>query len=421
MENTVTIALDSTVRSQNSSRSKDSINSEVKPESCLESKHSKDVLIPEKQQQHQPPKHAEDRQNLQTTSETKDDSNLLMFTSCGQLLLGIVLVVFGVLVLVHGASLGNSGAGLWAGAGALVTGALGVVATLATSSTKTNSAFSSAHLASSLIALALSNMAAITALTAVVRDSQRVPEVSLLSFSGDDSQVMEVDDGLAGLLASIGLLVASVAELLVSGYSCLTLTPKLCGCLRASSANETASNGHLKTDNMVHQWVIAQKHVPTKNQQPPIYVVQPIPMPMHPMMQSPYGMPPTPGKFPPGGFMPAGSLPITTSMPYNIVPVLPHMLPYSGRPSSQSFHPKHKRQQIMDQERSERKQHLETKNESLKRMSSIDKDQVDLAQTYTGLDKRISEEFISIAMDPDRKSKASSHYGSEIGTAKTFS
>jgi len=86
-------------------------------------------------------------------------------------------------VLVHGASLGGSGAGLWAGAGALVAGALGVVATLATSSTKTNSAFSSAHLASSLIALALSNMAAITALTAVVRDSQRTPEVSLLSLS----------------------------------------------------------------------------------------------------------------------------------------------------------------------------------------------------------------------------------------------
>lgn len=96
---------------------------------------------------------------------------------------GVVLVVFGVLVLVHGASLGGSGAGLWAGAGALVAGALGVVATLATSSTKTNSAFSSAHLASSLIALALSNMAAITALTAVVRDSQRTPEVSLLSLS----------------------------------------------------------------------------------------------------------------------------------------------------------------------------------------------------------------------------------------------
>lgn len=93
MEVAPTIALDSTVRSLNSSyskESKDSVNSESKPESCLESKHSKDVLILEKQQQqHQHPKRAsENRQDLQAISETKDDSNLLMFTSCGQLLLG---------------------------------------------------------------------------------------------------------------------------------------------------------------------------------------------------------------------------------------------------------------------------------------------------------------------------------------------
>ena len=49
-------------------------------------------------------------------------------------------------------------------------------------------------------------------------------------------------------------------------------------------------------------------------------------------------------------------------------------------------------------------------------MTSIGEDQVDLSQTYTGLDKRISEEFISIAMDPDRKSKASSNHGSDIGS-----
>ncbi|XP_036149553.1 uncharacterized protein LOC118644060 [Monomorium pharaonis] len=415
MEDIATIALDSTMRSQNSSHSKeskDSINSELKPESYLESKHSKDVLIPEKQQlqqQHQLSRRAEDQQD-RAASEAKDDSNLLMFTSCGQLLLGIVLVVFGILVLVHGASLGGSGAGLWAGAAALVAGALGVVATLAASSTKTNSAFSSAHLASSLIALALSNMATITALTAVVRDSQRTPDVSFLSLSDDDSNVVEVDNGLAGLLASIGLLVASVAELLVSGYSCLTLTPKLCGCLRASNTEEMMIDSHLKTRNMVHQWVVTQNHMPAKSQQPPVYVVHPMPVPIHPMIQPPYGMPSTPG-----GFISARSLPISTPMPYGAVPMLSHMSPYVGRPQSQMYRSKHKRQPFADQE--EAKRHI--KNESPK-MSSPNDDQVDLAQTYTGLDKRISEEFISIAMDPDRKSKVSSCHGSEIGTAKTF-
>lgn len=96
---------------------------------------------------------------------------------------------------------------------------------------------------------------------------------------------MEVDNGLAGLLASIGLLVASVAELLVSGYSCLTLTPKLCGCLRASTTDEIMIDGHLKTRNMVHQWVVTQNHMPAKSQQPPVYVVHPMPVPIHPMLQ----------------------------------------------------------------------------------------------------------------------------------------
>lgn len=48
-------------------------------------------------------------------------------------------------------------------------------------------------------------------------------------------------------------------------------------------------------------------------------------------------------------------------------------------------------------------------------------DQVDLAHTYTGLDKKMSEEFISIAMDPERKSKASSRTASEISSALTKS
>lgn len=98
MEDAV-IALDSTVRSQHSSHSKeskDSANSESKPDSCLESKHSKDVLIPEKQRQQQQQHHQPRQRVVENhrqdhrlpTSEAKDDSNLLMFTSCGQLLLG---------------------------------------------------------------------------------------------------------------------------------------------------------------------------------------------------------------------------------------------------------------------------------------------------------------------------------------------
>jgi hypothetical protein len=99
-----------------------------------------------------------------------------------------------------------------------------------------------------------------------------------------ENEELEVEEGWAGLLASIGLLVAGVAELFVSGYTCATLAPKLCSCLRPSNDDTettTADGKTLKTRNMVHQWVIAQNHVP-KNQ--PIYVVQPL-VPVHPLMQ----------------------------------------------------------------------------------------------------------------------------------------
>ncbi|XP_054000728.1 uncharacterized protein LOC128888107 [Hylaeus anthracinus] len=88
------IALDSTVRSHdsnNSTNSKVSSAMDSKPESCLESKHSLDILLSEKQQRHQEhqphsQQHIDERQKLRNL-ESKNDSNLLMFTSCGQLLL----------------------------------------------------------------------------------------------------------------------------------------------------------------------------------------------------------------------------------------------------------------------------------------------------------------------------------------------
>lgn len=107
-------------------------------------------------------------------------------------------------------------------------------------------------------------------------------------FQGEEGTVIEVEGGWAGLLASIGLLVASIAELLVSGYICFTLTPKICGCLRTGSDDLVDGN---KTRNMVHQWVVAQNvNAPGvsgggggNNKGQPIYLMQPM-VPVHPMI-----------------------------------------------------------------------------------------------------------------------------------------
>ncbi|XP_011301383.1 uncharacterized protein [Fopius arisanus] len=428
------IALDSTVRSQESNVSDVSKNSgatgDSKTESCRESKHSKVVLIQKnsilEERVDKRDEDNEEKRKFQRKDDSCGDSNVMMLMSCGQLLLGLILVVFGVLVLVHGVSLGSSGAGLWAGAAALVAGALGLVATLADTTSKKSggsSGFATAHLASSLVALALSNMSTITALTALVRDLRSTPDDVLL-LPSEDGKLVEIESAWGGLVASVGLLLSSLVELLLAGYTCVTLTPKLCGCLSEQRHESQLDNdleidaggefdgdtGKLKTKNMVHQWVIAQTRPPKTPPPPPtpFYVVhQPI-MPLHPIIQAPYGAP--------HGKYPAHYIPT-----YGPVPIIPHMMASPGRPPMQLYRSRRTRYPPIEHEELaiDRRHPREMKNQSPKQMTSIDEDENvgDLSCTYTGLDKKISEEFISICMDPERKSKASSHHGSEIGAA----
>lgn len=98
-----------------------------------------------------------------------------------------------------------------------------------------------------------------------------------ITFQDDDDSILGVDHEWAGLLASIGLLITSVVELLISGYTCVRLAPRLCGCLRGSTP-PSGSQGQLKTHNMVHQWVSSHP----KSQQ--IYLVQPM-MSVQPVLQ----------------------------------------------------------------------------------------------------------------------------------------
>lgn len=101
--------------------------------------------------------------------------NLIFYNNYLNNISGLVLITFGILVLIHGVSLGTSGAGLWAGMSALVAGALGLVAALAESTSKTSSSstgFSTAHLATTLVALGLANLSTIAAINSIVRDAR---------------------------------------------------------------------------------------------------------------------------------------------------------------------------------------------------------------------------------------------------------
>lgn len=108
--------------------------------------------------------------------EASSEENSFLFLGVAQMLLGVLMAVFGVLAIVHEASLSNVGAGLWGGAVAMAAGVVGVLAGLRncysvrdpSPSTLTITSF----LALCLVSLAVSNLVVVLAVIGLVRDGQ---------------------------------------------------------------------------------------------------------------------------------------------------------------------------------------------------------------------------------------------------------
>ncbi|PSN41488.1 hypothetical protein C0J52_18146 [Blattella germanica] len=123
---------------------------------------------------------------LKTRSSTlsgslQDDrtpENPFLSLGVAQMLLGVLMAVFGVLAIVHDASLASVGAGLWGGAVAMASGVVGLLAGLKSWYSVTHGMPSrlsvTAFLALCLISLAVSNLVVVLAVTGLVRDGQNV-------------------------------------------------------------------------------------------------------------------------------------------------------------------------------------------------------------------------------------------------------
>ena len=112
--------------------------------------------------------------SLQDDPGTRDNPFLSLGVS--QMLLGVLMAVFGVLAIVHEASLSSVGAGLWGGAVAMASGLVGVLAGLRSWYSVRDTAPSrlsiTAFLALCLVSLAVSNLVVVLAITGLVRDGQ---------------------------------------------------------------------------------------------------------------------------------------------------------------------------------------------------------------------------------------------------------
>lgn len=108
--------------------------------------------------------------------EASSEENAFLFLGVAQMLLGVLMAVFGVLAIVHESSLSGVGAGLWGGAVAMATGVVGVLAGLRSCYSVTESSPSrlavTAFLALCLISLAVSNLVVVLSVIGLVRDGQ---------------------------------------------------------------------------------------------------------------------------------------------------------------------------------------------------------------------------------------------------------
>jgi hypothetical protein len=106
---------------------------------------------------------------------TSEESSFL-FLGIAQMLLGVLMAVFGVLAIVHSSSLSEVGAGLWGGAVAMASGVVGVLAGLRSCYSVTASSPSTlavtAFLALCLVSLAVSNLVVVLAVIGLVRDGR---------------------------------------------------------------------------------------------------------------------------------------------------------------------------------------------------------------------------------------------------------
>ncbi|XP_049855532.1 uncharacterized protein LOC126336094 [Schistocerca gregaria] len=259
-----------------------------------------------------------------------------------------------------------------------------------------------AFLALSLCALALSNLVAVLAAVGLARDAARARDLPDGKVSGSaDASPMN-----AGLLAVSALHVA------VCVWSACRTYRLACPCARGSAASSRsggsrASSWHSSVASgrrrLVSSW-LGQQHRPTAAAGAPhvVLVAPPLPPPPgQPILAPLYAIQTPATKLQPASVI---NFHIPASLPYmNPMPKHRHGRPRpQSLPYSQSL-ARPKRKQIVEDQR--RHHTLDGRHSNSvpaktqpKKKRQITEEEVE--KTYTGLDRNLAEEFISIAMEP---------------------
>ncbi|XP_054284423.1 uncharacterized protein LOC129001222 [Macrosteles quadrilineatus] len=314
---------------------------------------------------------------LQSSSEEtpRRDTDTVRVLQYGglQMVCGVLMLVLGVLTLVHKASMGQWGAGLWGGGAAATTGLAGLMAGLRgyyNPGESLSSTGVTVYLALCLVSLATTTLAIVVTSTGLLRDLHR--------------PVLDEDVDLtawAPVLTSLGLLLASVLLAASLVAASLRVYRRVCPCTRPPP-HRLLESPPLGKQGLVHSWL----GLPPQGTLPPVLYPAAPPQPLlvypPPLMMEGSGLYTVP--------------PSSVGYPQCISP-LPNN-PYMQR--RRSPHPHRGRHSVTPD--STKRSRRPEKREKEKREITDEQ----LEKTYTGLDREIAEEFISIAMTNSQNSSS---------------
>ncbi|KAK4874705.1 hypothetical protein RN001_014065 [Aquatica leii] len=317
-----------------------------------------------------------------TVNKLQDLYNSLLYLGISQILFGLLMAVFGALVLVHEARLANFSGGLWGGGLAIASGFTGVLASAKKGCPLKRSAQKIAHtvfLALSLICVAVSQLVLVFAATGLARDincayefkeeDEILPPQSKEMFPNFPSNYL-------ALLSNAGLLIVSGVECVCAAISAYQSSRSLCPCFRRG--DEIAKKGFSfdNNDGFVDSWL--------GKQSPPLYIV---------------AATSTTGKrsrLPVGPIIPLPPPPPILGYPLIPAPLGPIPSPLIHPFTNEMLYHKHKRHHMIEHQRLHVPVRKPRKNRSKSKSKEKQITTEDVVRTYTGLDRTIAEEFIDI-------------------------
>ncbi|KAJ8984668.1 hypothetical protein NQ317_015759 [Molorchus minor] len=190
-----------------------------------------------------------------------------------QFLLGFMMVAFGILAIMHKASLSQLGGGIWGGCLAMSTGVAGILTaagSLCPLKTTPQRVAYTVFLALSLISLAVSQLIVVIAATGLARDINSA-ETELEKEESDIPShpgkiAIEIPGNYLGLLFNIALIIVSSLECICAALASYKSSRDLCPCFRKNEVYRDNINIH-RSHAIVSSW-LGKQAVP-----PPIYLV----------------------------------------------------------------------------------------------------------------------------------------------------